>query len=741
MASFNEIRQEINDNIYENQDGDITGEVLNEVLNDMVDAMEDGNLLRAFKGWWPDLATLKAAVTAEPGDYAYIEDASPATTTSIYVYDANAESDNYWADSGRTVDTSNVQTFETLQQVNEVSIIDDLETGGVNDVLSAEQGKVLNEKVSQLDQKLNDAAIIKSFAMPTSVSDGFYNESLEGNTTGTFTKRLYDISSSVKSRYIGIVINAAPRSGAWCSVVDISNNVLWHSNSVTDFPKTLLFSEYPAIAQVYISSEKSVNPNPICSLSYSIHNEIDNYTERNTLTWLSNKGIDSNGDVGSFSNRECLVYDLTNVVRVDITADCPINSYIYLDDDKGNHLLTITGRMLSNAVIFVSDYQGAKTLKVTSINDSPHSVIAYELKKIKPVVVNNVSFKRGTFDSNHVIQMPSLNGVSRFSTYPLPLKISYYDGVVGCNLSARDYCKNGASTQTIFVSPDGNDSNSGLYPIEPLATLEAALAVNGVSTIVLLPGIYCVGVNFTAGLEIEDEVNIIGSGDVVIENYGNPIVIKASVYVENITFRHGNSCLKTDLTTEVCSFYKCKFMESDAENGLTALGGVYILEECEASYNLRDGFNYHKSTTGNVYPKVLEINCEGYYNGARDTNNINNGSTGHDAAVLIRLLCSYGYSRGCAVAEVANCWSLNIGVSAFCSIEHGADNTKKSNFGLQAVGSASAGTRMWLIGCKSFGSMYDVYAENGSYMFRTSAFPKEYGNGTYATYQVEYANP
>lgn len=150
MAGFNDIRQEINDNIYENQDGDITGVVLNEVLNDMVDAMEDGNLLRAFKGWWPDLVTLKAAITAQPGDSAYVKDASPATTWSIYVYSASATSDNNWANSGSKADTSNVQTFASGEEVNEVHIIDDFHTGGNANVLSAEMGKLIKEEFSEL---------------------------------------------------------------------------------------------------------------------------------------------------------------------------------------------------------------------------------------------------------------------------------------------------------------------------------------------------------------------------------------------------------------------------------------------------------------------------------------------------------------------------------------------------------------------------------------------------------------
>ena len=40
------------------------------------------NVDKHFKGWWPDLATLKAAITATAGDAAYVKDASPATTWS-----------------------------------------------------------------------------------------------------------------------------------------------------------------------------------------------------------------------------------------------------------------------------------------------------------------------------------------------------------------------------------------------------------------------------------------------------------------------------------------------------------------------------------------------------------------------------------------------------------------------------------------------------------------------------------
>lgn len=93
-------------------------------LNHLEQGVKEANQRAAnpFKGWWPDFATLKATITARPGDSAYVKDASPATTWSIFIYDSTALSDNYWADSGTDADTSDVQTFATSEKVNETPI-------------------------------------------------------------------------------------------------------------------------------------------------------------------------------------------------------------------------------------------------------------------------------------------------------------------------------------------------------------------------------------------------------------------------------------------------------------------------------------------------------------------------------------------------------------------------------------------------------------------------------------------
>lgn len=244
-----------------------TATVTNRTLNLGIPAGQNGrdgdDAINPFKGWWPDLATLKAAYTATPGDYAFVRkselpvsftigklidygngvaktsgtmsyssyvdveglsqiaytrikssgstslagmafystndvsgymsgercvlDADVSTgfyeesiiavppgakyarfsmyteyvgefyvrntnslSTGIFVYDETESANEYWKESGLMVNESIVQSFLTGQALNTVSIINDLLTGGVNNVLSAEQGKILAGIVSNI---------------------------------------------------------------------------------------------------------------------------------------------------------------------------------------------------------------------------------------------------------------------------------------------------------------------------------------------------------------------------------------------------------------------------------------------------------------------------------------------------------------------------------------------------------------------------------------------------------------
>lgn len=236
MADFNQIRQEIDQNIYENQDGDITGEVMNEVLNDVVDAVEDavtnGNNIRAFKGWWPDLAALKAAITAEPGDSAYVKDASPATTWSIYVYDATASSDNYWADSGTDADTSSVQSFASGEEVNETYIDD-------THLVNPKDGALPTANdTMQLKAKLGGvtASAVKVNETP---ANGYVNGS--NGSIAQYTGMKYietPIGDAKHVRFLGVKVVSSTSSGyAFGHYTDESDPTTWVTDMSAEFDR------------------------------------------------------------------------------------------------------------------------------------------------------------------------------------------------------------------------------------------------------------------------------------------------------------------------------------------------------------------------------------------------------------------------------------------------------------------------------------------------------------------------
>lgn len=110
-------------------------------------------LNKHFKGWYDSEDNLPDNPMV--GDYAYVKGATSSDPAAIY----ECATAGTWSDSERDVDTSSVQTFETTEQVNEVSIINDLVTGGEHDVLSAEQGKNLKSITEKTDTVVNDGLV------------------------------------------------------------------------------------------------------------------------------------------------------------------------------------------------------------------------------------------------------------------------------------------------------------------------------------------------------------------------------------------------------------------------------------------------------------------------------------------------------------------------------------------------------------------------------------------------------
>lgn len=78
--------------------------------------------LHPFKGWFDSVSELEEEHSAPSvGEYAYVKGATSSDPVKIY----ECSTEGSWSDSGRTVDTSTVQTFRSGEAVNDVDITDD----------------------------------------------------------------------------------------------------------------------------------------------------------------------------------------------------------------------------------------------------------------------------------------------------------------------------------------------------------------------------------------------------------------------------------------------------------------------------------------------------------------------------------------------------------------------------------------------------------------------------------------
>lgn len=145
---------------------------------DFVVTDEDGNLVEAYP-------------TPVIGDYAYIKTwdidttQSPQVETPITkIYECTTA--GTWSDSGRTADTSNVQTFASSQQVNDVHIVNDF-SGGEDDVASAEIVKELGGYINGTETVTYENQTVESgyFNSHDLTQSGFQMPIDRSNPSGT----------------------------------------------------------------------------------------------------------------------------------------------------------------------------------------------------------------------------------------------------------------------------------------------------------------------------------------------------------------------------------------------------------------------------------------------------------------------------------------------------------------------------------------------------------------------------
>lgn len=276
-----------------------------------------------------------------------------------------------------------------------------------------------------------------------------------------------------------------------------------------------------------------------------------------------------------------------------------------------------------------------------------------------------------------------------------------------------DYTDNKINiTNSVYIDPDGDDVNGNGTKDNPYKTLEQALSDNTVNTIYLNPGTYYMGENFTNGLVINKEINLIGNNSCLFfgDKDTNTLTttgilrIRENVYCENIIFNGGRGLI-VEVETDTPTFYNCKFINSN-QNGLNFRGlGCYIIN-CEASFNQLDGFNYH--SYNNVLPTgIVEINSIAHHNGNK-SNRSSNGSTIHEHGCIIRLKNEYYLNHGGNLAD-SESMSYNFDI-----ISHDSTNYHPNDIIYNANYNSLTNSKIWLYNCLGSGSIYQLSASSGS---------------------------
>lgn len=201
-------------------------------------------------------------------------------------------------------------------------------------------------------------------------------------------------------------------------------------------------------------------------------------------------------------------------------------------------------------------------------------------------------------------------------------------------------------------------------------------------------------------------------------------VTGGSVYFENLICFGGSSALDVEAQSKNqiinvygknCKFFLSRRVSDSVERDVVMLLGttLSIFQNCEASYGMKDGFNYHAKNYGTsqspdygVAPKAIEINCVGIGNGNIDDGN-DQGSTIHDGGSIIRVkdLCAHNYGSNYAdQGDGTESWNIAcVGFESWCDYTRPTpSSSQNSNF------YAYTGTKMFCVGCVGFGSLNDV---------------------------------
>ena len=329
--------------------------------------------------------------------------------------------------------------------------------------------------------------------------------------------------------------------------------------------------------------------------------------------------------------------------------------------------------------------------------------------------------------------------------FPYPIR-EIAPGLFGLTLNERALRRSTTEIRYVDVAT-GNNANTGLNPLLPKKSINAAINLWTNATIYVKAGTYTGTDAWTGGVPFGAEQNIIGVSDFTSLKPGRVISVGTagaingwlntalSITVENITFSGGFARAFFLQNAGTVTFIDCAFTNSETLAGLSLssnAAGVpppINLIRCRAYLTTEPGSAAPALGAGPLL-RWLEWDCEGSSNG--NDASTNQGSSIHKAAgngnvAVVRIGGRYLYNQGPQnIADVGGVNSLNMGVTAYGLLGGG---------GLGTSFYAGNATQMWLHGCTAGGAIdMQTDAVGGTIRYYSSIVSSRSGPGNFVQY-------
>lgn len=165
--------------------------------------------------------------------------------------------------------------------------------------------------------------------------------------------------------------------------------------------------------------------------------------------------------------------------------------------------------------------------------------------------------------------------------------------------------------------------------------------------------------------------------------------------------------------------------------------GVFLRHT--TNYNYKDGFNYTASSVSSGAFKCSELQCTADWNG-QDNNTgdaSSNGSSAHNNCIVVRVGTTFSKTQNRGVHEIQASKSWNLGVISRDCRQSGA--AQSANFASGYEPLTGETTEIWLDGCVSSGSTYDLQAYKGGKVYTRNMVTTGFNNvasggGSISTY-------